>query len=72
MAIDRRELKKQAIMKASSLATGKYLTRLMRICESQKTIRTSRLEIELDRIDDYLREIAAFINTLQKEIDCGD
>jgi hypothetical protein len=70
--INKKELKKQAIMKASALATGAYLTRIRRICDSQKTIKTSRLECEIDRIDDYLLEIASFMNMLQKEIDCGD
>jgi len=62
------ELKSQLIKYASSLTNSRNLKPLIEVCESQKTISTSRLAIMVDDISNRQKLEAVFLRRVFDEI----
>ncbi|NNK83871.1 MAG: hypothetical protein HKO92_12165 [Flavobacteriaceae bacterium] len=61
------DLKIEAIKHAARLARGVNLSKLHKICESQKSISTSKLQYLLEEIEQYNNETAILIKNLTQQ-----
>jgi hypothetical protein len=53
---------------AARLLTGKHLERLNEICENKKSISTAKLQAEVDRIEDKLKDEAVYIRNMVRAL----
>jgi hypothetical protein len=60
---------KNTIAKAASLATGYRLDALYRICETQKSISTKKVERYLDKLHEDMKLDAIYLRELANRMD---
>lgn len=59
---------KEAITKAAALARCDKLSILRGMCETQKTISTNKVDAELDKIDQHLKDCAYLMRALVHQL----
>lgn len=61
-------LKKEAIYKAAALARGDCLSVLFRLCETQKTISTTKVLEHIERTHDFMKGCANHMRKLSDQL----